>query len=392
MVYIIIAILVILISSVFIYFKPKETKTKNIFNAEYYRGLNYLLNNEEDKAFKIFTALMDVDSSTIETHLALGGLYRKRGEFDKAILIHQNLLSRPTLESELKNQSLYELAKDFYSAGLYDRAEKIFKNLSEIKVYRQSSLEYLLRIFEQTKDWNKAIDFIKSIDSKNINNIKMENLLAQYYCEVSYDYMKESQFEKAIAISKKALKINNGCIRANLQLADYYAKSDINFSIQYYNAVINQNHIFATYVVDKILDLGKNINNSVALSSSMISLSANSKLSFIPNIYLFLHYKKDNMGAKNYIDSFDLNNSKNSFLISHTLATILPQDEKSHVINNISNSYKEIFTNSLHFICNNCGYKSYILNWLCPSCNSWECIAPRSAIDIIEDGRINESN
>ena len=86
MVYIIIAILVILISSVFIYFKPKETKTKNIFNAEYYRGLNYLLNNEEDKAFKIFTALMDVDSSTIETHLALGGLYRKRGEFDKAIL------------------------------------------------------------------------------------------------------------------------------------------------------------------------------------------------------------------------------------------------------------------------------------------------------------------
>ena len=110
----------ILISSAFIYFKPKETKTKNIFNAEYYRGLNYLLNNEEDKAFKIFTALMDVDSSTIETHLALGGLYRKRGEFDKAILIHQNLLSRPTLESELKNQALYELAKDFYSAGLYD--------------------------------------------------------------------------------------------------------------------------------------------------------------------------------------------------------------------------------------------------------------------------------
>ena len=104
MVYIIIAILVILISSAFVYFKPNETQTKNIFNAEYYRGLNYLLNNEEDKAFKIFAALMDVDSSTIETHLALGGLYRKRGEFDKAILIHQNLLSRPTLESELKNQ------------------------------------------------------------------------------------------------------------------------------------------------------------------------------------------------------------------------------------------------------------------------------------------------
>ena len=96
MIYAIIGIMVIAISLAY-YYKPKNKITKNIFNAEYYRGLNYLLNNEEDKAFKIFAALMDVDSSTIETHLALGGLYRKRGEFDKAILIHQNLLSRPTL-------------------------------------------------------------------------------------------------------------------------------------------------------------------------------------------------------------------------------------------------------------------------------------------------------
>ena len=122
-------ILVIAISSIlYILLKPQQTETKKVFNAEYFRGLNYLLNNEEDKAFKIFTALMDVDSSTVETHLALGGLYRRRGEFDKAILIHQNLLSRPTLENELKQQALYELAKDFFSAGLYDRSEKIFRS------------------------------------------------------------------------------------------------------------------------------------------------------------------------------------------------------------------------------------------------------------------------
>ena len=106
MIYALIIIMVIILSSAYLYYKPETKTTKNIFNAEYYRGLNYLLNNEEDKAFKIFAALMDVDSSTIETHLALGGLYRKRGEFDKAILIHQNLLSRPTLEIELKNQAL----------------------------------------------------------------------------------------------------------------------------------------------------------------------------------------------------------------------------------------------------------------------------------------------
>ena len=141
MTYALLATAALILIITYIYLKPKQKVTKNIFNAEYYRGLNYLLNNEEDKAFKIFTALMDVDSSTVETHLALGGLYRKRGEFDKAILIHQNLLSRPTLESELKNQALYELAKDFHSAGLYDRSEKIFKNLSEISKYKHSCQE-----------------------------------------------------------------------------------------------------------------------------------------------------------------------------------------------------------------------------------------------------------
>ena len=87
MIYILSLVIVIILSAVYYFYKPTNKQNKNIFNAEYYRGLNYLLNNEEDKAFKIFTALMDVDSSTIETHLALGGLYRKRGEFDKAILI-----------------------------------------------------------------------------------------------------------------------------------------------------------------------------------------------------------------------------------------------------------------------------------------------------------------
>ena len=145
-------IILVAVISLYYYFKPEKKVTKDVFNAEYYRGLNYILNNQEDRAFKIFTALMDVDSSTIETHLALGGLYRKRGEFDKAILIHQNLLSRPTLEQELKNQALYELAKDFHSAGLYDRSEKIFKNLSEFSSYNLSCSEELIKLYEVTKD------------------------------------------------------------------------------------------------------------------------------------------------------------------------------------------------------------------------------------------------
>ena len=115
MIEILIIITVIIVLIVFFFSKsPLNDQTTTTYSAEYYRGLNYLLNNEDDKALRIFTDLIDVDSSTIETHLALGGVYRRRGEFDKAILIHQNLLSRPNLDKSIKNQSLYELSKDFF--------------------------------------------------------------------------------------------------------------------------------------------------------------------------------------------------------------------------------------------------------------------------------------
>ncbi len=389
MIYTIIGLTVIILSSVYFYYKPRPKVSKNIFNAEYYRGLNYLLNNEEDKAFKIFAALMDVDSSTIETHLALGGLYRKRGEFDKAILIHQNLLSRPTLEIELKNQALYELAKDFHSAGLYDRSEKIFNNLSEIESYRQSCLEHLLKIYEVTKDWEKAIELVKSMGGI-IDNGKTPSLLAQYYCEISDIYNKDNQIEKAIAISKKALKTNNTCIRANYQLAEYYSKNDIGISIQYYHAVIHQNKKFSKYIVGKIISLAKEIRNNNMIFKTLTTISQIKEMPFIPDIYFFILYEKDKETAMKYINTFDRADLVNNFVITHTLASSEDQTNLNGMIHDLVNSYKNIFSSYYYFICNNCGYKSNKLNWLCPSCNTWETIVPKSAVDIIDDGKHSE--
>tara|TARA_B100000959_G_scaffold35550_1_gene33995 strand:+ start:303 stop:1481 length:1179 start_codon:yes stop_codon:yes gene_type:complete len=385
MLYVFIALAVILIATGYYYLKPEKIITKNIFNAEYFRGLNYLLNNEEDKAFKIFTALMDVDSSTIETHLALGGLYRKRGEFDKAILIHQNLLSRPTLENELKNQALYELAKDFQSAGLYDRSEKIFKNLSEINSYNQSCKEHLLKLYEVTKDWEKAINVVNTLSSDNVNGNGKITLLSQYYCEISKINFENSELEKAVAISKKALKVDQNCIRANLQLAKYYSKNDVNISAQYYQLVISQNIDFAKYISSKIIELGKKVNSSDVILNTILSISKMKELPFIPDIYLFLLYEKDEVSAEKYLNYHKMNNPITDFVINHTIALSKPESQSLPVIDNITKSYQKIFSTSCYFLCNNCGYKSHVLNWLCPSCNHWNSIVPKSPIDIIEE-------
>ena len=379
-------ILVIAISSIlYILLKPQQTETKKVFNAEYFRGLNYLLNNEEDKAFKIFTALMDVDSSTVETHLALGGLYRRRGEFDKAILIHQNLLSRPTLENELKQQALYELAKDFFSAGLYDRSEKIFRTLSENKIYRQSSLEHLLRVYEVIKDWDKAIELAKIIDTESFGDKPIEIFLAQYYCEMSQMYLNDEQIDKALAVSKKALKINKSCIRANIQLGDYYAKNNLNISTQYYLAILDQNPIFAPYVIKKILYNAQSLNNDLFLKEAFQKILENKKLDFLPDVYHYLYHHENPEEAYNYVEKFNNNQSNNNFQVGYSLlCTAIDRTQEKDLLNKIKNSYDEIINNQMDFICTKCGYKSNTLNWSCPSCNSWETIVPNQLTDILD--------
>ncbi len=388
MTYVLIVITAFILVLTYIYFRPKKRVTKNIFNAEYYRGLNYLLNNEEDKAFKIFTALMDVDSSTVETHLALGGLYRKRGEFDKAILIHQNLLSRPTLEAELKNQALYELAKDFHSAGLYDRSEKIFKNLSEISKYKHSCQEQLIKLYESTNDWSTAIKMVEKSKSNAINKHSPEVLLSQYYCEISSVYYKNSELEKSVTMSKKAIKTDPNCLRANLQLAKYYSNTDLNTASQYYYLAINQNPQFCKYIVSKIIDLTKKNNNSSMIMKTIIDISEKKDLPFIPDVYLFLFYENDTKLAGLYIEKFKERDKISNFLISYTVA-LANKSEENPSLNKLILSSEAIFSNNSYFFCNNCGYKSSILNWLCPKCNTWNDITPKTNIDIIEDNSFN---
>ena len=378
-----IIILVAVISSYY-YFKPEKKVTKDVFNAEYYRGLNYILNNQEDRAFKIFTALMDVDSSTIETHLALGGLYRKRGEFDKAILIHQNLLSRPTLEQELKNQALYELAKDFHSAGLYDRSEKIFKNLSEFSSYNLSCSEELIKLYEVTKDWDAAIEIVNNLKVDEINNHKKDLLISQYLCEISSDHYENSEIERAVAVSKKAQKSYPDCLRSLLQLAEYYSSRDVKLSLQYYYNAIIIDESFAKYILNKIIGLSKNSENDSSVLDTVNTISEIKSLTFIPDIFIYLFYQLDKETALRYSDKFRGNDEFEEFLINSTIVISGNEDiVKTSMIESMLDSYKKIFSKDFLFLCKSCGYKSTVLNWLCPSCNNWCTSSPKTTFDLI---------
>jgi lipopolysaccharide biosynthesis regulator YciM len=374
-------IILIIIFLIFIYLLSKKYKNENtsngMYSAEYYRGLNYLLNNEDDKALKIFTDLIDVDSSTIETHLALGGVYRRRGEFDKAILIHQNLLSRPKLDKSIKNQTLYELGKDFFSAGLYDKSEKILLNLKGIKSYDESCSEYLLLIYELSKDWDSAISFTKNLKRNIIRNLSIDLLISQYYCEKANEYKKDNQLNKAITVLRKAQNTCDASKRPYSMLFDINVQSNPSIALDNLVSLLEIDPTFIIILSNEIIQLST-IHQDKKIDKRIydIIIAYSDKNQFSPKIYEFMFNVNDYKSPDDYVNKTNENVFTNIFDNLYTRNNIDNNESKINL-----DLLSLINENFLTYSCNNCGYtaKNYI--WQCPSCNNWETIKPNTISD-----------
>ena len=143
----------------------KRTKTSKNISLEYFKGLNFVLNEQPDKAIEVFIRMVEVDNETVDTHLALGNLFRRRGEVDRAIRIHQNLIARSNLSEDERAHALLELGMDYMRSGLLDRAEKLFLELLDIGLYLKEAHFNLLEIYQQEKDWENAILIAKKYES-----------------------------------------------------------------------------------------------------------------------------------------------------------------------------------------------------------------------------------
>ena len=174
--------MIIIVSAILFYISVKSfyKKKKDSIPLEYLQSMNYLLSEQHDKALDKFMSMVGLNQDTAETHIILGNLFWNRGEDDRAIRIHQNLIARPELKPDFKNECSLELAKDFLKAGFLDRAELILSRLSSEVDSPAEILNYLKEIYESEKDWKKAIEITTKIQS--INKKDYSDILSHYYC------------------------------------------------------------------------------------------------------------------------------------------------------------------------------------------------------------------
>ena len=260
-----------------------EEDTPPPLNIDYLKGLNFLLNEQTDQALEHFLRMVRVDDKTIETHFALGSLFRRRGEVDRAIRIHQNIIARPDLAAEQRDQALYSLAKDYLAAGLLDRAEKLFARLSEGSRYQVQALEALCGIYEQEKEWQKAIDAGSRLEVLGGRSLKLE--IAHYYCELAESAAASGDYASARQFVKNAQSGRPRTMRGALTRAHIARDTDDNkTALKLYHRIIDENtyliaetlpEIVAIYSrEDQVAELERALKAMIAKNPSMSSLVA----------------------------------------------------------------------------------------------------------------------
>jgi len=194
--------------------KKRHAGSRAVLNSAYGQGLNYLLNEEPDKATEVLVQMLEVDPDTVELHLALGSLFRRRGEVDRAIRVHQNVMSRSSLSDDLRAQASLELGRDFLKAGLLDRAEQLFRRMLAEGLHEKEVCRHLADLYQQVREWEKAIEIGRRLASIDSEHWRIR--VAHYVCELGELALQQGDMERAVRFAEQALDEDPGCVRATL--------------------------------------------------------------------------------------------------------------------------------------------------------------------------------
>lgn len=357
----------------------KNLKRLEKLNHSYFKGLNYLLNDDSERAIDVFIELAKTSSETFEPQLALGNLYRRKGEVDKAIKLHQALISKPNLPEKYRTKALLAMGKDYMSAGLLDRAEVLFTELVEIEAYTPEALYSLCEVYQQEQDWVEAIKSATRYEV--VSGRKLSNDIAHFNCELAEQYLKQGDAKKANGYLEAALTINNKCVRAKLiQARELQKASKWKKAIDAYHLALDYDNVYASEYIDEMsvcyAKLKKCNHFKVFLLEFIKSYQGISPVLILAGIYKNTEsiekaesFVEEQLIKKPSVRGLDL-----------LLKLSLEKNEKTkddvtkfQVLEQLVN---QLLDKKPNHRCRKCGFGAKKMHWQCPSCKSWGSVKP----------------
>ncbi|HLE94340.1 MAG TPA: lipopolysaccharide assembly protein LapB [Sulfuricaulis sp.] len=345
--------------------------------SAYFKGLNFLLNEQPDKAIEIFIRVLEVNSETVETHLALGNLFRRRGEVERAIRIHQNLIARPTLDKEQRSHALLELGQDYLKAGLFDRAENLFLELAEIQAHSEQALKLLLHIYQQEKEWEKAIGVTRKL--ARVSGKNMNEMIAHFFCELADQNYARKNHAAARENLRQALDMDEKCVRASILLGEINAQEGkYRQAINDWRLIEEQDIHYLGEVAERIAEAFKQLKDERGLYDYFqASLQRHGGVSLALAFADVISNRDGVEAAEKFIVDW-LRHTPNVHGLHKLLELNLVKASNSarNDLLMLKGIIEELRGQHLGYACGQCGFKGKALHWLCPGCNRWNTIKP----------------
>ncbi len=345
------------------------------YTANFHKDLNVLLNERQNLPEELFNELSDTDRDTADTHIALGNLFRRRGEVNKAILLHESLLNKQELGDDVQAAALYELARDYDSAGLLDRSENSLRELIKKKQRLPDAYSALLQLNERERDWAGAITVADEID--RVTGESQAPLIAHYYCELAQSARKDGYPDEAQTLLDKALSQSESSARAHMMLAELAVeKSDYRAALSHYSKVEEYRPELLPEIIESRYDTLKKANDETRLRNFIEHIrSRRNAYSVIRSTRSVIEELDGSEAADRFFKDQIVQRPSLKGLRdwAHDQIKLSKPGEKDKV-QVICTMLDRVVEDKPTYLCNSCGFRGRMLHWRCPSCGTWDSV------------------
>lgn len=351
-------------------------------SADYFRGLNHLLNEQPDKAIEVFIRMLEAEGETVEIHLALGSLFRRRGEVDRAIRIHQNLIARPTLNPTQRAEALQELGLDYARAGLYDRAEEIFLELAEVRAHAERALRELLDIYQQEREWDKAIDAARRLAART--GVTRDVQIAHYHCERAEEFQAGEDVAHALTQAGRALATDPGCVRASLLQGDLEnSRGNTKAALRAYRRAAEQDPEYLPEVLERLqagyAALGREDELRDFLRQQIERTRAITPVLALAEI--MRQQQGERVAGEFIIQQLEERPSLRGLDRVIDLSLEVTSGSTRQILEVLHRLVAQMVAQKPLYRCDHCGFEGKTLHWQCPSCKQWSSVKPIQGIE-----------
>ena len=345
--------------------------------AAYFKGLNFLISDQHDKAVDAFSEAIHANTESLELHFALGSLFRRTGETDRAINMHLNMLEKKELTPNQVTAVKAELAQDYLKAGLFDRAEELFKGLDD-KRYRQPALRALLEIYVREREWAQAIETATELE--RLSGVSFRTEIGQFYCELAINAILSQKPQEGHKHLTSALEANKNCVRANVLLGDLEAEASHHAgAISHWKRIEFQQPEYLGLVANKLL---KSYAASKKMKEGLAQLNTYLETYKLPSLMHALYeatLAENGVEAASKLARNELIRAPSLQTLNQLLQARAMADSKSKTANTqdiqlMQQTVRNAIGNRAAYHCNQCGFRAKQYHWQCPACNAWESL------------------